>query len=87
MVSAGNRDERRFDDPDRFDIHRQIGQSLTFGHGAHYCLGAALARLEGRIALDEVLERWPEWEIDWGGAVRAPTSTVRGWDAMPAIVR
>ena len=86
MVSAANRDERRFDDPDRFDIHRQIGQSLTFGHGAHYCLGAALARIEGRIALDEVLNRWPEWEIDWDGVLRAPTSTVRGWDSMPAVV-
>ena len=87
MVAAGNRDERRFDDPDRFDIHREIGQSLTFGYGAHYCLGAALARIEGRIALDEVLTRWPEWEVDWDGAVRAPTSTVRGWDSMPVVVR
>jgi cytochrome P450 len=87
MVAAGNRDERRFTDPDRFDIHREIGQSLTFGYGAHYCLGAALARIEGRIALDEVLNRWPEWEIDLGAARRAPTSTVRGWDSMPAVVR
>jgi cytochrome P450 len=87
MVAAGNRDERRFDDPDRFDIRRNIGQSLTFGYGAHYCLGAALARLEGRIALDEVLSRWPEWEVDWDGAVRAPTSTVRGWDSLPVVVR
>jgi cytochrome P450 len=87
MVSSGNRDERRFTDPDRFDIHREIGQSLTFGYGAHYCLGAALARIEGRIALDEVLNRWPEWEIDLDAAVRAPTSTVRGWDSMPAVIR
>jgi len=87
MVAAGNRDERRFADPDRFDVHRDIGQSLTFGYGAHYCLGAALARIEGRIALDEVLNRWPEWEIDRDGARRAPTSTVRGWDSMPAVVR
>ena len=86
MVAAGNRDGRRFADPDRFDIHRDIGQSLTFGYGAHYCLGAALARIEGRVALDEVLDRWPEWDIDLAGAVRAPTSTVRGWDSMPAVV-
>jgi cytochrome P450 len=86
MVSAANRDERRFEDPDRFDVHRKIGQSLTFGYGAHYCLGAALARIEGRIALDEVLNRWPEWEIDLDAARRAPTSTVRGWDSMPAVV-
>ncbi len=86
MVAAANRDERRFVDPDRFDIHRNIGQSLTFGYGAHYCLGAALARIEGRVALDEVLNRWPEWEIDTDAARRAPTSTVRGWDSMPAMV-
>jgi cytochrome P450 len=87
MVASGNRDERRFDEPDRFDIHREIGQSLTFGYGAHYCLGAALARIEGRIALDEVLDRWPEWDVDLEAARRAPTSTVRGWDSMPAVVR
>jgi cytochrome P450 len=86
MVAAGNRDERRFDDPDRFDIHREIGQSLTFGYGAHYCLGAALARIEGRVALDEVLTRWPEWGVDLEAARRAPTSTVRGWDSMPAVI-
>ena len=67
--------------------HREIGQSLTFGYGAHYCLGAALARIEGRVALDEVLNRWPEWDIDLAAARRAPTSTVRGWDSMPAVIR
>jgi cytochrome P450 len=86
MLASANHDERRFADPERFDIHRTIGQSLTFGYGMHYCLGAALARLEGRIALDEVLTRWPEWEIDTDGAHRAPTSTVRGWDTMPAFI-
>jgi cytochrome P450 len=86
MVSSANRDERRFDDPDRFDIHRTIGQHVTFGYGAHFCLGAALARLEGRIALDEVLNRFPEWDVDWAGARRAPTSTVRGWDSLPTFV-
>ena len=59
---AGNRDERRFEDPDRFDIHRKVGRHLAFGYGIHYCLGANLARLEGRIALEEVLKRFPEWE-------------------------
>jgi cytochrome P450 len=86
MLASANRDERRFDDPDRFDIHRTIGQLATFGYGAHFCLGAALARLEGRIALDEVLNRFPEWDVDLEGARRAPTSTVRGWDSMPAAV-
>ena len=86
MLASANHDERRFEDPDHFDIHRTIGQHVTFGYGAHYCLGAALARLEGRIALDEVLQRFPEWEVDLGHARRAPTSTVRGWVSMPAIL-
>ena len=86
MLASANHDERRFDDPERFDIHRPIGQHVTFGYGAHYCLGAALARLEGRIALDEVLNRFPDWEIDTEHALRAPTTTVRGWDTMPAVI-
>jgi cytochrome P450 len=85
MLASANRDERRFDDPDRFDIHRR-STHMTFGHGTHYCLGAALARMEGRIALEEVLDRWPTWEVDLDAARRAPTSTVRGWDSMPAVV-
>jgi cytochrome P450 len=85
MLASANRDERRFDDPDRFDIHRRSSH-LSFGYGTHYCLGAALARMEGRIALEEVLDRWPTWEVDLDAARRAPTSTVRGWDSMPAVV-
>lgn len=84
MLSSANHDERQFPDPERFDIHRDFRQLVTFGHGAHFCLGAGLARLEGRIALEEVLKRFPTWEIDLAGARRAPTSTVRGWDSMPA---
>jgi cytochrome P450 len=86
LVGAANRDERRYADPDRFDIHRDQGQHLTFGFGLHFCLGAALARLEGRVALDEVLNRFPDWELDLDNARLAPTSTVRGWDSMPAFV-
>jgi cytochrome P450 len=86
LVGSANRDERRFPDGDRFDIHRTIGQHLTFGYGIHFCLGAALARLEGRIALDEVLSRFPEWEVDLDHAVLSSTSTVRGWDCLPATV-
>ena len=86
MLAAANRDERRFEDPERFDIHRDVGQHVTFGYGAHYCLGAALARLEGRIALDEVLDRFPEWEIDSETLDGRPTPTVRGWDSMPALI-
>jgi cytochrome P450 len=85
LVGAANRDDRRYPDGDRFDIHRQVGQHLTFGYGIHYCLGAALARLEGRIALDEVLSRFPEWEVDRDNAKLAPTSTVRGWETLPVV--
>ena len=86
LVGAANRDERRFPDGDRFDIHRKVGQHLTFGYGTHFCLGAALARLEGRVALEEILKRFPEWEIDLAGARLASTSTVRGWDTLPAVI-
>ena len=52
----------------------------------HFCLGAALARLEGRVALEEVLKRFPEWDVDWDNAVQARTSTVRGWESLPVVV-
>jgi cytochrome P450 len=87
LVGAANRDDRRYPDGDHFDIHRTVGQHLTFGYGIHFCLGAALARLEGRIALDEVLKRFPEWEVDYEGAQLAPTSTVRGWETLPVVTK
>jgi cytochrome P450 len=86
LNGSANRDERRFDDPDRFDIRRRIGHHLSFGYGIHFCLGAALARLEGRVALDEVLKRFPTWEVDRDHAVQARTSTVRGWERLPVTV-
>ncbi|WNG90140.1 cytochrome P450 [Mycobacterium sp. ITM-2016-00317] len=86
LFGAANRDDRRYDDPDTFDIHRDNISHLTFGKGLHYCLGANLARLEGRIALDELLNRWPEWDIDHDTARLAPTSTVRGWEQLRMLV-
>jgi cytochrome P450 len=59
---------------------------LTFGKGMHYCLGANLARLEGRVALDELLNRWPDWGVDYETARLAPTSTVRGWEELPIVL-
>jgi cytochrome P450 len=86
LVAAANRDPRQFADPDRFDVHRNIGQHLTFGYGIHFCLGAALARLEGRVALEEVLVRFPDWEVDLDNARLATTSTVRGWETLPIVL-
>jgi cytochrome P450 len=87
LIGAANRDHRQFPpEGDVFDIHRETRQHLTFSVGTHYCLGSALARLEGRIALEEILKRFPEWEIDLDNAALSPTSTVRGWDAMPAFI-
>ena len=86
IVASANRDNRKHPDGDRFDIHRKIGQQLTFGYGVHFCLGAALARMEGRIALDEILQRFPEWELDMENARLSPTSTVRGWETLPARI-
>ena len=86
LTASANRDERRFPDADRFDIHRRIDHHLTFGYGIHFCLGAALARLEGRVALEEVLARFPDWEVDVDNAVQARTSTVRGWERLPVVV-
>jgi cytochrome P450 len=83
LNGSANRDERHFPDGDRFDIHRDIGRHQAFGYGIHLCLGAALARLEGRVALDEVLNRFPEWEVDYDRAERAHASTVRGWETLP----
>jgi cytochrome P450 len=64
LFGAATRDPRRDTDADSFNLHRDNISHLTFGKGLHYCLGANLARLEGRVALDELLNRWPEWEID-----------------------
>ncbi len=86
LNASGNRDERVFEDPDRFDVRRQIAHHLAFGYGIHFCLGAALARIEGRVVLDELLTRFPEWEIDEERAVRGRTSTVRGWASMPVVL-
>ncbi len=85
LNGSANRDERHFPDGERFDIHRVIDHHLSFGYGLHFCLGAALARLEGRVALDEVLNRFPDWEVDWAKAERAHTSTVRGWERLPVV--
>lgn len=86
MFGAANRDPRRYTNPDAFDINGDNISHLTFGKGLHYCLGANLARLEGTIALDELLNRWPEWDVDRDSARMAPTSTVRGWEHLRVVL-
>ncbi len=86
LMASANRDPRRYEDPDVFDIHRRDITHLTFGFGLHYCLGANLARLEGRVALDELLNRFPEWDVDRSEMELAPTTTVRGWARMPIVL-
>jgi len=85
LIGSGNRDHRRYPEGDRFDIHRDVGQHLAFGLGGHFCLGASLARIEGRVALEELLKRFPEWSVDLERATLSPTSTVRGWQTLPVL--
>ena len=80
------RDDRKYPDPDRFDIRRTFDHHLSFGYGVHFCLGAALARMEGRIGIEETLARFPTWQVDTDRAVRLHTSTVRGWTNVPVAV-
>jgi cytochrome P450 len=87
LLGSANRDDRRFPNGDTFDIHRSDGRHLTFGNGIHLCMGAALARMEGVIALEEVLARIPEWDVDTDNARLSPTSTVRGWETLPVFTK
>jgi cytochrome P450 len=86
LTGAAGRDERAYPDADRFDIHRQHHHHVSFGYGIHFCVGAALARLETRVALEETLKRYPEWDVDHDRAVRLHTSTVRGYSQVPIVV-
>lgn len=85
-MASGNRDPRRFPDPDVYDVRRTDIAHLSFGYGPHFCLGSALARLQGRVALDEILTRFGEWEIDHDEAKLELTSTIRGWERLPLII-
>jgi cytochrome P450 len=85
LTAAANRDEQVFANGESFDIHRKPGHVMSFGHGIHFCLGAALARLEGCVALEEVLKRFPHWEVDWDNAKLAPTTSTRGWETLPVF--
>ena len=85
LTGAADRDERMFADPDVIDVERVIPRHVAFGYGIHFCLGAALARLEGRIALEETLKRFPTWEVDRDHCEMVHTSTVRGYAKVPIV--
>jgi cytochrome P450 len=86
VTGSAGRDERKYENPDVLDIHRKADLHLTFGYGIHFCLGAALARTESRIGLEETLKRWPEWNVDRDRTVLLYTSTVRGPLNLPVEV-
>ena len=86
LTPSANRDETRYSDPDRFDVRRANAHHLSFGFGTHYCLGQALARLEGRVVLGEVLKRIPEWDVDLGSATFMYHTDSRGYDSLPAVI-
>jgi cytochrome P450 len=84
LNGSANRDERHYPNGESFDIHR-TGSHLSFGQGLHFCLGSSLARMQARVALEEMLRRWPEWNIDFDNAAMAHTSSVRGWGRLPIV--
>jgi cytochrome P450 len=83
LVGSANRDADVFPNADAYDIDRDTSQSLSFGRGTHFCLGASLARLEAQVSLEEVWSRLPEYAIDEAGLVRVHSTNVRGFSAMP----
>jgi cytochrome P450 len=83
LPAAGNRDDRQFENPDSLDVQRPVRKILSFGYGAHHCLGSALARMEGRIVLEEMLRHFGEWEVDLDNAKLTPGYITRGWATLP----
>jgi len=83
LIGAGNHDPRRFDSPEKFDISRKMERHLAFGFGVHFCLGARLARLEARVAMEEVLRRMPDYEVDESGVSVVHAGNVAGLATLP----
>jgi cytochrome P450 len=86
LTGSANHDERAYDDPERFDVHREIDHPVSFGFGIHLCLGAHLARLETQVAFEEILARFPDFAVDGERAVRHAHSNVRGLSHLPVLV-
>ena len=83
LYPSANRDPREFPDPDVFDVKRRASRILSFGHGTHMCLGIHIAKMEGKVCLEETLRRFPEYEADLGRAERLVTDFVQGYAALP----
>ena len=86
LPGAANRDEEKWEDSEQFDIHRDPAQIFTFSFGPHFCLGANLAKIEARIALETLLSRYPEWSVDYDNAVHTKGIDTRGWESLPVSV-
>ena len=86
VTGSAVHDERKYPDPDTFDIHRDIDRHVSFGFGRHLCLGASLARLETRVAFEELLKRFPDFSIDETGVERRVNVNVRGLSKLPLVV-
>ena len=86
VLGAANRDPRVFDDPERLDITRRPNPHLGFGHGIHFCIGAALARLEAQIAFKAIATRLPDLKLDADEISWRPTLGTRSIEALPVRV-
>jgi cytochrome P450 len=86
LVGSANRDERVFEEPDRYDLDRDTAKLISFGGGRHFCLGAPLARLEARVVLEELVARVTDYDVDYGGARRVHSINVRGFASLPTTV-
>ena len=83
ILASANRDDRYWASPDVFDVGRDTTGTLAFGFGIHHCLGASLARLEGTVALQEILRRIPDFTVDEAGLQRVHSGNVRGFSRLP----
>ena len=83
VTGSACRDERFYDEPDAFDVERPPSLAIGFGYGIHSCLGAALARMESRIAIEELTKRWPRFEVDEANTERVTMSNVAGYASVP----
>jgi cytochrome P450 len=85
VTGAACRDPREFKDPDRLDVTRKADREVYFGYGQHVCIGKSLARLETRVAMEEIAARWPDWQVDESGLTRTYQAHVRGFQNVPLV--